>query len=286
MNKFKNKDNNIAKELKIMDYNRSQSLSEQAADEILDMITVKKKFKVGDKLPNENELSALLNVSRTTLREAIKMLVLQDIVEIKRGKGTFVKSDEVDNFTLGNLKGSNSDLADLLEMRLIIEPMAAYYATKRASDNEIEKILNYGEIIEKKIQNDEDRTEAEQLFHNAIAKASRNSFMKELVPIISKAINESVILSKQYEKATELTLKDHKMIMDFMKDRNAEGAKTAMSLHIIHTIDSFGLKDILDKQELGCSNLLNIEFFLHIKYNKVNNKRILKIKEKYIFKGE
>lgn len=247
MNKFKNKDNNIAKELKIMDYNRSQSLSEQAADEILDMITVKKKFKVGDKLPNENELSALLNVSRTTLREAIKMLVLQDIVEIKRGKGTFVKSDEVDNFTLGNLKGSNSDLADLLEMRLIIEPMAAYYATKRASDNEIEKILNYGEIIEKKIQNDEDRTEAEQLFHNAIAKASRNSFMKELVPIISKAINESVILSKQYEKATELTLKDHKMIMDFMKDRNAEGVKTAMSLHIIHTIDSFGLKDILDK---------------------------------------
>ncbi|MGM9536254.1 MAG: FadR family transcriptional regulator, partial [Intestinibacter sp.] len=61
------------------------------------------------------------------------------------------------------------------------------------------------------------------------------------------AINESVILSKQYEKATELTLKDHKMIMDFMKDRNAEGAKTAMSLHIIHTIDCFGLKDILDK---------------------------------------
>ena len=118
-----------------MEYNRSQSLSDQAADEILDMITVQKKFKVGDKLPNENELSSLLNVSRTTLREAIKMLVLQDIVEIKRGKGTFVKSDEVDNFTLGNLKGSNSDLADLLEMRLIIEPMAAYYAAKRASDN-------------------------------------------------------------------------------------------------------------------------------------------------------
>lgn len=229
-----------------MDYNREQSLSEQTADEILDMIVVEKKFKIGDKLPNENELSSLLNVSRTTLREAIKMLVSQDIVEIKRGKGTFVKSDEVDNFTLGNLKGSNSDLADLLEMRLIIEPMAAYYATKRASNNEIDKIINYGEQIEKEILNDEDRTKSEQLFHNAIAKASRNSFMKELVPIISKAINESVILSKHYERATELTLKDHRMIMDFMKDRNAQGAKTAMSLHIIHTIDSFGFKDRLD----------------------------------------
>ncbi|MFR2778567.1 MAG: FadR/GntR family transcriptional regulator, partial [Intestinibacter bartlettii] len=66
-----------------MEYKKSQSLSEQVADEILDMIVVKKQFKIGDKLPNETELSALLNVSRTTLREAIKMLVLQDIVEIK-----------------------------------------------------------------------------------------------------------------------------------------------------------------------------------------------------------
>ena len=58
-----------------MEYKKSQSLSEQVADEILDMIVVKKQFKIGDKLPNETELSALLNVSRTTLREAIKMLV-------------------------------------------------------------------------------------------------------------------------------------------------------------------------------------------------------------------
>ena len=115
----------------------------------------------------------------------------------------------------------------------------------RRENEEIEKIIEYGEIIEQKILNNEDRTDAEQQFHNAIAKASGNSFMKELVPIISKAINESVILSKQYEKATELTLKDHRMIIDFMKERNAEGAKTAMSLHIIHTIDSFGFKDRL-----------------------------------------
>ena len=51
-----------------MEYKKSQSLSEQAADEILDMITIKKQFKVGDKLPNETELSSILNVSRTTLR--------------------------------------------------------------------------------------------------------------------------------------------------------------------------------------------------------------------------
>ena len=224
---------------------KSKRLSDDIADVILSMITVEKKYNPGDKLPNEMELSEQLGVSRITLREAIRILVTANVLEIKRGKGTFVKSDEVDNFTLSDLKGHSSDLADLLEMRLIIEPMGAYYATKRASDSEIEKIIEYGEMVEQKILNNEDRTIAEQLFHNAIAKASGNSFMKELVPIISKAINESVQLSKQYEKATELTLKDHKLIMDFMKDRNAEGAKTAMSLHIIHTIDSFGFKDRL-----------------------------------------
>ena len=56
-----------------MEYKKSQSLSEQVADEILDMIVVKKQFKIGDKLPNETELSALLNVKigRASCRERV-----------------------------------------------------------------------------------------------------------------------------------------------------------------------------------------------------------------------
>lgn len=71
----------------------NKMLSQSVADNILSMITIEKRFSVGDKLPNELDLSEELNVSRTTLREAIRILVTLDILEIQRGKGTYVKEN-------------------------------------------------------------------------------------------------------------------------------------------------------------------------------------------------
>ena len=68
-------------------------LSDRIADTILSMITVEKRFHPGSKLPNENELSREMKVSRTTLREAIRILVTGNILEIRRGRGTFVRED-------------------------------------------------------------------------------------------------------------------------------------------------------------------------------------------------
>ena len=65
-------------------------LSERTADRLYEMIVEEKRYEPGSKLPNENELSDALRVSRTTLREAISFLVAQGVLEIRRGKGTFV----------------------------------------------------------------------------------------------------------------------------------------------------------------------------------------------------
>lgn len=221
---------------------KEPSLSLQIADDLKERIIVKKEYKIGDKLPNEISLSEELNVSRTTLREAIRILVTENLLEIKRGKGTYVINDTLDNHDLGKLNNTVSDLKDLLELRLIIEPMAVYYATQRATEKDMENILYYGQRVEEKILNKEDRNEDEQYFHNAIAKASHNSFIKDLIPIINEAINKGVYLSKEFDKINELTLRDHKMIMDFIKDRNAEGAKVAMELHIINAMSVFGIQ--------------------------------------------
>ena len=221
---------------------KEPSLSLQIADDLKEKIIVKKEYKIGDKLPNENLLSEELNVSRTTLREAIRILVTENILEIKRGRGTYVINNTLDNHDLGKLSNTVYDLKDLLELRLIIEPMAVYYATQRATEKDMENILYYGQRVEEKILNKEDRNEDEQYFHNAIAKASHNSFIKDLIPIINEAINKGVYLSKEFDKINELTLRDHKMIMDFIKDRNAEGAKVAMELHIINAMSVFGIQ--------------------------------------------
>ena len=209
---------------------------------ILSMITIEKRFSVGDKLPNELDLSEELNVSRTTLREAIRILVALDILEIQRGKGTYVKENafkkQQDLEQLSNIK---VNAKDLYEMRLIFEPEAAYYAALRATDSEIKRILEFGKKVEKEISNHQDRTDDEHSFHKAIAQATHNEFMNKLMPILYQAISKGVYLSLQSDKAIEDTINDHRMIMEFLEQRNAEGAKNAMRIHIMHAMKELGL---------------------------------------------
>ena len=132
---------------------KNKMLSESIADTLLSMITIEKRFSAGDKLPNENELSAELNVSRTTLREAIRILVAYDVLEIQRGRGTFVTQAAFGQKPpLGQLSGIKVNAKDLYEMRLIFEPEAAYLAAVRGTDAEIKRILQFGERIEREIK--------------------------------------------------------------------------------------------------------------------------------------
>lgn len=220
----------------------NKMLSQSVADNILSMITIEKRFSVGDKLPNELDLSEELNVSRTTLREAIRILVALDILEIQRGKGTYVKENafkkQQDIEQLSNIK---VNAKDLYEMRLIFEPEAAYYAALRATDSEIKRILEFGKKVEKEISNHQDRTDDEHSFHKAIAQATHNEFMNKLMPILYQAISKGVYLSLQSDKAIEDTINDHRMIMEFLEQRNAEGAKNAMKIHIMHAMKELGL---------------------------------------------
>ena len=215
----------------------NKMLSQSIADTLISMITIEKRFAAGDKLPNENELAAELSVSRTTIREAIKTLAARDIVEIQRGRGTFVtKGALAQNQEMEQLTAIKVNAKDLYEMRLIFEPEAAYLAAERGTETEIRRILEYGRKVEEQIRAEQDRTENEQAFHKAIAQATHNEFMNQLMPILFQAISKGVTLSEQSDKAIDDTLNDHRTIMEFLQQRNAEGAKNAMKIHILHAI--------------------------------------------------
>lgn len=221
----------------------NKMLSQSIADTILSMITIEKRFKAGDKLPNENELSAELNVSRTTLREAIRILVAYNILEIQRGKGTFVTQTAFEQEPdLGRLADIKVNAKDLYEMRLIFEPEAAYLAAVRGTDAEIKRILEFGKRIEQEIKAGQDRTDNEHSFHKAIAQATHNEFMNQLMPILYQAIAKGVTLSVMSQKAVSDTVNDHRVIMDFLEQRNAEGAKNAMRIHIMHAMRELGIE--------------------------------------------
>lgn len=224
--------------------NRESRLSDRIADSILSMITVEQRFLPGSKLPNENILSKELNVSRTTLREAIRILATGGILEIRRGRGTYVREDfEISQSReLTSLTSAKVNIRDLYEMRLIFEPEAAYYAAVRATEEEIKRILALGKEIEERIQQKRDRTEVEQSFHKSIAKATHNEFMNQLMPVIYEGINKGVRLSESYEEAVQATLIDHKILMDFLRERNGEGARNAMRIHILHAMEQLPME--------------------------------------------
>lgn len=210
-------------------------LSDSTAQKIRKMIEDENRFSVGDKLPNENDFATELGVSRSTLREAIRILTTNGMLEIRRGKGTFVTANTV--IESGNLGEINSGLDDLFEMRLMFEPECAYYAALRATDEEIATICKYGEAVEKKILTGEDRTYEEQKFHESIASATHNAFVSQFMPIIFNAIKKGVLVMQKDEQVSKDNLNDDRLIMDFIKQRNPEGARTAMRLHMLHAIE-------------------------------------------------
>ena len=217
---------------------KSAMLADSTAQRIMKMIEEENRFSPEDKLPNENDLAQELGVSRSTLREAVKILTTNGVLEIRRGKGTFVTSNIVINSE--DLSDIASGLDDLFEMRLMFEPDCAYLAAQRATDEEIETICYYGEQVEKKILSGEDRTVEEQKFHESIANATHNSFVKQFMPIIFNAIKKGVVVLMKNHDVSQDNLNDERLIMEFIKKRNPEGARTAMRLHIIHALE--GLK--------------------------------------------
>ena len=100
----------------------------------------------------------------------------------------------------------------------------------------------YGKQIENEIKEGVDRTTNEHAFHKAIAQATHNEFMNKLMPILYQAIAKGVVLSAQSNKAINDTINDHRMIMEFLEQRNAEGARNAMKIHIMHAIKELNME--------------------------------------------
>ena len=219
---------------------RDQSLAERTADDILSMLNIEKRFAAGDRLPSENELASELKVSRTTLREAVRLLAAHQVLVTERGRGTFVRPDfhpSDTKLTLESMTPELMDVRDLFEMRLIFEPEAAYYAAQRATNAELERIRHYAELEEELISQGEDRAEVEMAFHNSIATATHNSFIGELVPLIYRSIDRALRLSVDYPDILANVVEDNRMLIEFLTRRNAEGARSAMRIHIIHAMD-------------------------------------------------
>lgn len=218
-------------------YDKS-NLSEKVAQSIRQTI-IDKDLHPGDKLPNELDLTKELNVGRSTLREAIKILVSTSVLEVRRGTGTFVTDNPGrTKDPLGITFIEEKDLlSHFFEMRLIVEPQMAEIAAIRSTDEEINLIRKAYEHVKTAITMGQDHTEADIEFHNQIAKSTHNPILQRIVPIINDGIVGGYAKTKDIPETSETVLEHHKNIMHAIQRHNPELAKKYMLEHIQYGLE-------------------------------------------------
>jgi GntR family transcriptional repressor for pyruvate dehydrogenase complex len=221
-----------------------KSRAEQTAERLYSRIVVERALAPGQKLPNEVELAESLGVSRATLREAIRTLSAQGVLEVRRGKGTFVSeaAASVDDHGFDTLRRMQGQLRDLFELRYIFEPRAAALACQRASAEERAEILEAGAAVEQCILSKQDRTAADRAFHAAIVRATHNEYLMRLLPLIDQAVSAALTAGAHQAQLAEDTRRDHALLMEFFRKGDAAGTEYAMAIHMRHSMDVMELE--------------------------------------------
>lgn len=212
----------------------AKPLSEQTADALIQYI-IDHELKQNDRLPNEKELTELLNVGRSTLREAVRMLASRNILEVRHGAGIFVSgntgiADDPLGFTF--IRDKRKLVADLVEFRLMIEPRIAALAAQNATPEQTEALSALADAVEQRYAEGKPHVKEDAAFHTKLGEMSGNLLMPNLEPIIIEAIGMFIELTQS--ELREETISSHRAIVNAVREHNPTAASDAMTLHLIY----------------------------------------------------
>ncbi len=230
-----------------------RSLHGQVAHEIGARI-IRGALAPGDTLPSEAELSAGMNVSRTALREAIKLLAAKGLVESRPKTGTRIRARSAWNMLDPDvLSWLVSDVAfetyadGLFEMRRIIEPAAAAIAAQRAKTEAVAGIEAAYDDMVKAGEDVEAGIEPDLRFHQGILAATGNEFLAPLGALIESALATSFRISSSRPGARLVSLPRHEAVLAAIKAGDAPGARAAMEVLLFEATQDF--HRVLDKAD-------------------------------------
>jgi GntR family transcriptional repressor for pyruvate dehydrogenase complex len=194
-----------------------------------------KKLKPGDKLPSERELAEMLQVSRSSIRDAIRGLELMGLVEPRQGAGTIVRglsAESLLNPFANALKHRQELVGELLDFRKMLEPPLAARAATHASPDEISEMEEILQRQEEKLSDGEAAIAEDAEFHYSVALASGNSVVLKLIDMVMDLLRDTRERSLQLLGRPQKSLAGHRRILAAIKRHDAEAAKAAMRRHI------------------------------------------------------
>jgi GntR family transcriptional regulator, transcriptional repressor for pyruvate dehydrogenase complex len=202
--------------------------------QINNLIT-EKHLQPGDRLPPERVLAEKFDVSRRSIHAAILKLESYGVLKSMPQSGTFIANigriamngmvEDILSLGIPNFKS-------LVETRILLELKAVKSAAEKRTDKDLKRIKKALDAHEKKLLSGEDAVQEDLLFHLAIAKASGNVTMNQImIAITPQIIVDFKKYHVDYNRLDELRIKEHKEIYEAIKDQNSKLAKKRMKQH-------------------------------------------------------
>jgi GntR family transcriptional regulator, galactonate operon transcriptional repressor len=193
-------------------------------------------YKPGDVLPREDELCAAFGVSRTSLREAVKVLSAKGLVEARRRVGVRVRPREawslLDPAVLSwhpDIQGDEELMSGLIEERRIIEPAAAELAARRATVDDLAAIEAAFVDMNDAVPDHFHRyCKADLAFHRAVNAASHNVVLRGMAGLMEAALNASLNVTNSFMQRQARALAVHGRVLEAIRLRDTAGARAAM----------------------------------------------------------
>lgn len=213
---------------------RNRKRSEQVAQEIVRRIVARGQQR-GDKLPLESEMLVEYDVSRSSLREALRLLEVQGVINIRPGPGS---GTEVGEISPANLAGTlslylmmaRSNLGQLLDAWVMVEPLLATLAAQSEDRDRVNRMMG---PFTSTAQHEDHELAAGLAFHDIIAELADNPLLSIILGAVGFLVTEQVRIGAPGFQLSDATIHHHAAIADLIVAGDADGANKAMHQHLL-----------------------------------------------------
>jgi DNA-binding FadR family transcriptional regulator len=218
---------------------RRVRLYENAADQIQTLI-LRKKYKPGDRLPSERSMAEQFHISRHSLREALRILDVMGLIEIKVGDGIYVKEvnflsyiESVNLSISSRLQMEKDSFIKLWEVRKILEVGMVDLSTRQITEPFLNSLWRCIEEMEKNIGSQDAFISFGIRFHRLIAEAGQNEILILIWDTLANLIRRSHDKIYRISRSPKRSLVAHKKIYFALKKRDVQKAMEAMRQHML-----------------------------------------------------
>lgn len=217
------------------------------------------RYPVGSRLPPERDIAEQFGVSRAVVREALIMLELENLIDVRKGSGVYVLNATNNDKTVSKTTDDDIGPFELLQARQLLESNIAAFAATQLIKSDISDMMDALELERKALESGRTDYNDDELFHMLIARATQNSVLESMVHDLWVRRQNSPMWQKLHTHIVDQSyrykwLEDHHKILLALQHRDPEGAKYAMWQHLENV--KLTLLELSNSDDLGFDGYL------------------------------